>query len=64
MFGWQAWVRTRDLRINSALLYLLSYMPSVLCCVVQVGKETIEIPRRVCLVIHYVSDDAYGAGIP
>lgn len=27
--GWHVWIRTRDPRINSALLYHLSYMPTV-----------------------------------
>ncbi len=27
VFGWQGWVRTSDGRINSAVLYLLSYLP-------------------------------------
>ena len=28
-FGWQTWARTRDPRINSPLLYRLSYMPII-----------------------------------
>jgi hypothetical protein len=30
IFGWQTWARTRDTRINSPLLYQLSYMPKKL----------------------------------